>query len=251
MFLRVFQAFALNCLAGLPGRLGWLLRRYLYAPFFGQIDPGATIKQHVEFSNCPGISLGTSTLIERHGRLRCLGNNSRIQLGQNVTLDQGVDVRTHWTGQIALGDRTYIGPYSCLSGDSITIGQDCLISSHVAIYANNHCFDDINRPIRTQGNRYQGIVIEDDCWLGTGVKILDGVTVGRGSVIAAGAVITKTVPPYAVMVGVPARVLRYRTAEEISQPKMQAHNSQSHDSQPHDSQPHNSQTLSAHCSAMN
>lgn len=224
MFLRIFQALALNCLAGLPGRLGWLLRRYLYAPFFGQIASGVTMKQHVEFANCPGISLEASALIERNSRLRCLGSKSKIQLGQNVTLDQGVDVRTHWAGEIVLGDRTYVGPYSCLSGDSITIGEDCLISSHVGIYANNHHFGDVHRPIKNQGNSYKGIVIEDDCWLGTGVKILDGVTLGRGSVIAAGAVITKTVPPYAVMAGVPARLLRYRTVEEGSQAKMSVPN---------------------------
>lgn len=222
MLKKIFQTIILNSFSGFPGRLGWVLRRHLYSPFFGQMSSGVTIKPLVEFVNCAGISLAASAVIERNSRLRCLGSKSQIQLGQNVTLDQGVDVRTHWTGQIVVGDRTYIGPYTCLSGDSITIGQDCLISSHVGIYANNHCFEDVQTPIRTQGNSYKGIVIEDDCWLGTGVKILDGVTLGRGSVIAAGAVVTKTVPPYAVMAGVPARLLRYRTAEELTQAKTQS-----------------------------
>lgn len=209
------QSLILNSFSGLPGRLGWVLRRQLYAPLFAQLESAVTIKQHVEFINCSGIVLKASALVERNSRLRCLGHQSQIKLGQDVRLEQGVDIRTHWNGQIVLGDRSYVGPYSCLSGDSITIGQDCLISSHVGIYANNHCFEDIHRPIRTQGNSYKGIVIEDDCWLGTGVKILDGVTVGHGSVIAAGAVVTKSVPPYAVMGGVPARLLRYRSAEAV------------------------------------
>lgn len=56
----------------------------------------------------------------------------------------------------------------------------------------------------------KGIVIEDDCWLGTGVKILDGVTIGKGSVIGAGAVVTKNIPSYSVAVGVPAKVISKR-----------------------------------------
>ncbi|MBA2748254.1 MAG: acyltransferase, partial [Tatlockia sp.] len=60
----------------------------------------------------------------------------------------------------------------------------------------------------------QGVVIEDNCWLGYGVKVLDGVTIGEGSVIGAGAVVTKDIPPYSVAVGVPAKVVRSRQPVE-------------------------------------
>lgn len=92
----------------------------------------------------------------------------------------------------------------------IKIGQNCLIGSHSGIYGNNHNFADPNHLIFEQGITCKGIVIEDDCWLGTGVKVLDGVTIGQGSVIGAGAVVTKNIPPYSVAVGVPAKVVSQR-----------------------------------------
>ncbi|NJM72477.1 MAG: acyltransferase [Scytonema sp. RU_4_4] len=85
-----------------------------------------------------------------------------------------------------------------------------MIASHTGIYANNHNFADLTRPMKSQGVTSKGIVIENDCWLGTGVKVLDGVRIGCGSVIGAGAVVTKDIPPYSIAVGVPARVIAQR-----------------------------------------
>ncbi len=133
-----------------------------------------------------------------------------MKIGNKVRIDRGADVRAHQGGEVEIGDRAYIGPYACISGRGIKIGQDCLISSHSGIYGNSHNFSDSNLTIREQGLSYQGIVIEDDCWLGTGVKVLDGVTIGKGSVISAGAVVMKDIPPYSVAAGVPARVISHR-----------------------------------------
>jgi acetyltransferase-like isoleucine patch superfamily enzyme len=83
------------------------------------------------------------------------------------------------------------------------------------MYANNHVFDDPNRLIRQQPLTCKGITIEDDCWIGTGVRILDGVTIGQGSVIGAGAVVNKDIPPYSVAVGVPAKVISKRGKESV------------------------------------
>ena len=133
MFLTVLKALTFAGLSGLNGRLGWLLRRQFYMRWFEYMGQKVTIKSGVEFINPGGIALAEAAVIERYVRLRCLGQNSQIRLGNQATLEQGVDIRTHWQGQILIGDRTYVGPYSCLSGDSITIGEDCLISSHVGI----------------------------------------------------------------------------------------------------------------------
>ena len=81
------------------------------------------------------------------------------------------------------------------------------IASYAALYGFNHVFDDLEIPIWWQGLDEQGIVVEDDVWVGTHVVICDGVTVGAHSVLAAGSVVTKDVPPYSVAGGVPARVL--------------------------------------------
>ena len=80
----------------------------------------------------------------------------------------------------------------------------------VNLLAENHNFDLADVPIKSQGVTRQPIVIEDDCWLGAGSAVLAGVTVGHDSVVAAGAVVTRDVPPYSVVGGVPARVLRTR-----------------------------------------
>lgn len=90
----------------------------------------------------------------------------------------------------------------------MTIGDRVYTSPLVQIIAVNHVFDDPMRPFTEQGITAEGIVIEDDVWIGSGAILTDGVRVGRGAVIAAGAVVTRDVPAHTVVGGVPARVLR-------------------------------------------
>ena len=97
-----------------------------------------------------------------------------------------------------------------------------MIASHSGIYANNHNFADPNRPICQQGNSYKGIVIEEDSWLGSGVRVLDGVTIGRGSVVGSGAVVTKSLPPYSIAVGVPAKVIGRRGESQAAAQAVEA-----------------------------
>lgn len=194
-----------------PGRI---LRRLGYRTIVAHLGYGVEIQPGVELINACGISIGNQTKLDRDVRIRCYGNNSKVSLGDHVYLDRGIDIKTHRSGEIEIGDRTHIGPYTCLSGDSIKIGQDCLIASQVGIYANNHIFIETASKINKQGNSYKGITIEEDCWLGSGVKVLDGVTIGRGSIIGAGAVVTKDIPPYSIAVGVPAKVVSQRNRDE-------------------------------------
>ncbi len=115
------------------------------------------------------------------------------------------------TGFIKIGQRCSINPFCVLLGyGGITIGNDVRIASHTTITAFNHDFDDIEQTIIEQGNSCRGITIEDDVWIGAGVRVLDGVTIGKGSVIGAGSVVTKDVPSYSVFVGVPAKMLQIR-----------------------------------------
>jgi acetyltransferase-like isoleucine patch superfamily enzyme len=144
-------------------------------------------------------------------KISSASQNNRIHIRKQVHLDCGVNIKAHDNGYIEIGEGTYIAPYTCLAGPgSIKIGKRCLIASHTGIYANNHIFADPTRYILEQGVTCKGIVIEDDCWLGTGVKVIDGVTIGQGSVIGAGAVVTKNIPSYSVAVGVPAKVIAQR-----------------------------------------
>jgi acetyltransferase-like isoleucine patch superfamily enzyme len=80
----------------------------------------------------------------------------------------------------------------------------------VRVFSENHQYGEDDVPIRLQGETRAPVIIEDDCWIGAGATILGEVHVGRGAVIGAGSVVTRDVPPNAVVAGIPAVVLRYR-----------------------------------------
>jgi len=117
---------------------------------------------------------------------------------------------------IEAGDYVFIGRKVHLYAN-IKIGHFVMIASNVAIVGGDHRFDIIGVPTRFTGRAGMEdllTVIEDDVWIGHGAIIMAGVKIGRGAVIAAGAVVTKDVPAYAIMAGVPARLLRYRFTEQ-------------------------------------
>jgi acetyltransferase-like isoleucine patch superfamily enzyme len=142
-----------------------------------------------------------------------------VTLGRNVTLARGVSiictgVVTQLGVGVAIGDRSAIGAGSFLGGQGgIRIGSDVITGPGVRIFSENHAFEDPSRPIRTQGVVRTGVIVGDDCWIGGGATIVDGVTIGRGCVIGAGAVVTHDAPDFSVLVGVPARIIRFRSSE--------------------------------------
>ncbi|MEB3341989.1 acyltransferase [Okeania sp.] len=200
----------LATIGGIPLSLGMKLRSSMYSLIFANWGSNIQIQHNVEFNRTYWIEIGSGVYIRSGANIAADGLNSWIKIGNKSRLERGVDIRVHDEGLIVIGDRTNIGPYTCLSGRNIVIGNDCLIASHTGIYANNHIYSDPNRKIKEQGRSYQGIVIEDDCWLGSGVRVVDGVRIGKGSVIGAGAVVTKDIPPYSIAVGVPAKVISQR-----------------------------------------
>lgn len=138
------------------------------------------------------------------------GQGGRIVVGKHSTLDTGVILRANGN-TISIGNNSRINPYCMIhGGGGVKIGNGVRIGSHSVITAANHIFDDPTMPIYLQGESEKGIVIEDDVWLGAGAKILDGVVVATGTVVGAGAVVTKSTPAYSVVAGVPAEVIRMR-----------------------------------------
>jgi acetyltransferase-like isoleucine patch superfamily enzyme len=108
-----------------------------------------------------------------------------------------------------IGRDCLVGEYTVIRGQGgVEIGDRVYTSPHTQILAVNHVFDDARRPFIEQGITAQGIVIEDDVWLGASAVVTDGVRVGKGAVVAAGAVVTEDVPAHTVVAGVPARVVR-------------------------------------------
>ena len=116
----------------------------------------------------------------------------------------------NYTPKITIGDGCWIGKrnsFACIR--SIDIGNDVLFAGDVHITDHSHGFQDINVPIAKQPLVSKGgIIIEDQCWLGFGCEILSGVHIGKHSIVAARAVVTKDVPAYCVVAGNPARIIK-------------------------------------------
>ena len=112
---------------------------------------------------------------------------------------------------LIVGNNSNIGPY-CYVGCSggIRIGNNVMMAPRCSLFAENHNFDDMSQTLKAQGIKRAPIDIEDDCWIASHSVILAGVTIGRGSVVAAGSVVTKSMPPYSIIAGVPARVIKSR-----------------------------------------
>lgn len=128
-----------------------------------------------------------------------------LHLGARSYIASGCQIRDRLT----VGDDCSLNPHVTTAG-TVTIGDGVRIASHVALYGFNHTFDDLDQPIWMQPLTVEGIVVDDDVWIGTHVVVCDGVTIGAHSVVAAGAVVTRDVPPWSVVAGVPARVVRDR-----------------------------------------
>ena len=141
-----------------------------------------------------------------------------VKHGRNTHCQFGV---TFWSPRkrIVLGDDVMIG-YRCVFQCDTTVGDKVMIAGESAfLNSDDHNFDIVGKAMWDSG-RGDGhdIVVEDDVWIGQGSKVLSGVNIGRGSIVAAGSIVTRDVPRYAMVAGVPAKILRMRfTPEEITQ----------------------------------
>lgn len=126
--------------------------------------------------------------------------------GKSINIDAGAEVGR----DVTIGDYSGIGMYSRVQNGT-QIGDNVMIGPYCLIYTMNHRINDLSEPMIRQGmTEVKPVVIGNDVWIGARVTILRGVHIGDGSVVGAGAVVTKDVPPYAVLGGNPARVLFYR-----------------------------------------
>lgn len=161
------------------------------------------------YSLFPDIKIGENTCIERRVFLSTK-NGGHIKIGNNCYISEGAQVITEG-GNIIIGNNCTINPCSVVYGQGgTTIGNGVRIAAQCVIVPSNHIFENPDEFIWRQGLSKRGIIIEDDVWLGAGVKILDGVTVSKGTVIGANAVVTHNTEPYGVYVGVPAKLIKRR-----------------------------------------
>lgn len=152
---------------------------------------------HIDAFSKNGIAFGNNVSIGKNTTIECSGTLTNIGLGLEV--GNNVGLGTH-------------GFFGCAGG--VKIGDDCIFGNFVSIHSENHNFGNLDIPIRLQGVNRLGIVIGNDCWIGAKVTILDGVNIGKGCVVAAGAVVIKgNYPDYSIIGGVPAKIISSRKKE--------------------------------------
>ena len=162
-----------------------------------KLHNGVYLDQGVYLHACPnGIEIGENTIV-MHGAILHVYNfrklpNATIKIGKNSLIGENTIIRGQ--GGVKIGDNVYTSPFT-------------------QIIAVNHVFDNPEIPFVEQGITAEGIIIEDNVWIGAGAIITDGIKVGKGSVVAAGAVVTKDVPPYTVVGGIPAKIIKQITAD--------------------------------------
>ncbi|MED3946213.1 acyltransferase [Priestia aryabhattai] len=154
-----------------------------------------TIEDYVELNALSknGIKLGDNVKIGSHTIISCTGSLENIGVGVDIGANSGV------------GDYCFFG-----AAGGIKIGNHVIMGQNVRFHSENHKFDRIDIPIKQQGVTNKGIKIDNDCWIGSGVVFLDGVTIGRGCVIGANTLVNKNIPPYSVAVGNPVKIVKDR-----------------------------------------
>lgn len=198
-------------LMSFPGAAGLVLRQKLYPALLGHYGRGAALSRNVTL-RCPKrLSLGAGSLVDEGVFFDIKSQAAAVTLGARVQIMHGAHFETGYEGHITLGAGSFVGAYAILNGHGgLEVGKNALIAGHCHLVAGNHGFADLSRPMSEQEIISAGIVIEDDVWLGAGVKVLDGVRIGRGSIVSAGAVVTRDVPAFSIMGGVPAKLIRKR-----------------------------------------
>jgi acetyltransferase-like isoleucine patch superfamily enzyme len=130
----------------------------------------------------------------------------RFSLG-NYSVVESFACINNAVGDVIIGDYTRIGLHNTIIGP-VKIGSHVNLAQGITVTALNHNFDDTNKRIDEQGISTNAVTIEDDVWIGANAVILPGVTIGSHCVVAAGAVVTKDVPPHSLVAGVPAKIIR-------------------------------------------
>lgn len=148
---------------------------------------------------------GKRSLIRRRVRMDVMPFND-FRLGADSTIEDFSTVN-NGVGNVHIGDRTRVGMSNVLIGP-VQIGNDVMFAQNIVLSGLNHGYEDVSVVPHKQKVSTAPIIIEDEVWLGANVVVVAGVTIGKHSVVAAGAVVTKSIPAYSVVVGNPAKVLK-------------------------------------------
>ena len=196
-------------------RFSQVVRGLFYKIFLKKSSGILFVGRRTKIKFCRKISIGRSVQLGDNVAINALSKKG-ISLGNNVSILSGTIIEC--TGVLSnLGEGLKIG-------NNVGIAQNCFIQvrgeviiednvifgPNVSVFSENHNFDNPELPVNVQGVNRKGVTIEGGVWIGTRSIILDGVTVGKNSIVAAGSVVNKNVLPYAIVGGVPAKLIKMR-----------------------------------------
>lgn len=153
---------------------------------------------------------GSLIMLPFRGDARVLFHSKNVEIGKKVFIGKNCWFSIKNDAHLKIGDGSIInGNMSISCNKSIEIGRNVLFAERIFIGDSDHGFEDINTPIKEQPVvGMADVKIEDDCWIGVNASILKGVTIGKHSIVGAGSVVTKSIPPYSIAVGIPAKIIK-------------------------------------------
>ena len=202
----------INSLMGpMPGAPGFLLRKLFFPKLMKSVGRGVNFGRNVTMRHPGKIQIGDHTAIDDNCLLDAKGvSNDGISIGSGVFIGRN-SILSCKNGNIKLGRNVNVG-FNCeiFSGSNVEIGDDVLIAAYCYLVGGDHDAGNIDDSISSQGSTSYGIKVGQGSWFGAGVKVLDGRTIGSHCILGAGAVVTTNIQDYAVVAGVPARIIRDR-----------------------------------------
>jgi acetyltransferase-like isoleucine patch superfamily enzyme len=201
-----------SLLGPMPGGLGFFFRKKCYPLLLKKVGHALIIGRNVVIRHPGNIELGDNVTIDDNCLIDARGaGEAGVVFEDNVILNRNCMVQAK-AGPVRLGRRTSIGCNSVIvSMDGVELGEAVLTAGGCYISAGGYNFDNMNKPVMDQGAYTKGpIRIGSKAWLGTGVTVLDGVSIGRGSIVGAGSLVNKEIPANTIAFGVPATIVRER-----------------------------------------
>ena len=177
-------------LRNIPGGLGFYMRSFYYQKRMLKIFRNNRFESGLRMEYPRNIELGSNSYFGMNCKIFA-SEFSKVKIGSKASINANVMINARGKGQIIIGNNVLIGP-------------------NVVLRSNNHSFDKTNIPIIEQGMNEGEIIINDDVWIGSNAVILPNCKIGKGVIIAAGAVVTSDVESYSVMGGVPANLIKKR-----------------------------------------